>query len=103
MQVTKDVRGESLWELLYADNLVIIAKSEEQVVRRFNEWKRELEMRFEGEYEQDKNDGSGKGASSETTERQIPVWSLWGRGGSEFSLVPGMFKMVSWEMFRTQT
>ena len=37
-EVKKDVRGESLWELFYADDLVIIAESEEQVVRRFNEW-----------------------------------------------------------------
>ena len=44
-EVTKDVRGKSLWELLYADDLVIIAELEEQVVRRFNEWKRELETR----------------------------------------------------------
>ena len=44
-EVTKDVRGESLWELLYADDLVIIAESEEQVVRRFNEWKTELKTR----------------------------------------------------------
>ena len=44
-EVTKDVSGESLWELLYVDNLVIIAKSEEQIVWRFNVWKREFKTR----------------------------------------------------------
>ena len=34
-----------MWELLYANNLVIIAESEDEVVRRFDEWKSELETR----------------------------------------------------------
>ena len=38
--------------------------------------KRVGNKRFEDEYEQDKNNGSGKGASSKTTKRQIPMWSL---------------------------
>ena len=64
--------------------------------------KRVGNKRFEGEYAQDKNDRSGKGASSETTKRQVPVWSLWGGGRSELSLVPGMLKVVPRKMFRTQ-
>ena len=64
--------------------------------------KRVGNKRCEGEYGQDKNDHSGKGASSETTKRQILLWSLWARGWRELSLVSGMFKVVLWEMVRTQ-
>ena len=64
--------------------------------------KRVGNKRFEGEYGQDKNDLSGKGASCETTKRQILMWSLWGGDWSELSLVSGTFKVVLWEMFRTR-
>ena len=64
--------------------------------------KRVGNKRCEGEYGQDKNDHSGKGASSETTKRQILMWSLWGGDRSELSLVSGMFKVVLWEMVWTQ-
>ena len=63
--------------------------------------KRVGNKRFEGEYEPDKNDVSGKGASSETTKRKILMRSLWGRGWRELSLMSGMFKVMLREMFWT--
>ena len=33
------------WELLYADNLVVIAETEEDLIKRLNEWKDFVENR----------------------------------------------------------
>ena len=33
------------WELLYADDLVVIAKTEEDLIKRLNEWKNNVENR----------------------------------------------------------
>jgi len=33
------------WELLYADDLVVIAKTEEDLIKRLNEWKDNMENR----------------------------------------------------------
>ena len=42
--LTSDLRNnEDLWELLFADNLVIIADTEEELQERFLAWKRSLE------------------------------------------------------------
>ena len=36
-EVTRDARGEGLWDLLYADDLVITAESEDEAVRKFGQ------------------------------------------------------------------
>ena len=42
--LTSDLRNnEDLWELLFADNLVIISDTEEELQERFLTWKRSLE------------------------------------------------------------
>ena len=41
-EATRAARGEGLWDLLYADDLVITAESEEEAVRKFGVWKREM-------------------------------------------------------------
>ena len=75
-EVTKDLRGESLCELLCTDDLVIIAESEEQVVRKFNEWKRELETRGL-KVNMDKRQMMVVGRKPAVRpQRQIPMWSL---------------------------
>jgi len=33
------------WELLYADDLVVIAESEDDLIKRLNEWKDNVESR----------------------------------------------------------
>jgi len=33
------------WELLYADDLVVIAETEEDLIKRLNEWKYNVENR----------------------------------------------------------
>ena len=33
------------WELLYADDLFVMAESEEDLIKRFNEWKDNMENR----------------------------------------------------------
>ena len=37
--------GEGLWDLLYGDDLVITGESEEEAVRKFGVWRREIETR----------------------------------------------------------
>ena len=42
---TKEVRNEVPWELGYADDLVLTAESEHDVLERFVRWRKELELR----------------------------------------------------------
>ena len=50
-EATRAAGGEGLWDLLYANDLVITAKSEEEAVRKFGAWKREMETkRFKGKH-----------------------------------------------------
>ena len=42
-EATREARGEGLWDLLYSDDLVITAESEEEAVKKFGAWKREME------------------------------------------------------------
>ena len=44
-EATKEERGENLKELLYADDLVLMAETEEEVVEKFRAWKRGMEKR----------------------------------------------------------
>jgi len=44
-EATKEERGENLKELLYADDRVLMAEVEEEVVERFSAWKRGMEKR----------------------------------------------------------
>jgi len=39
------VRVALPWELLYADDLAVIAETEEDLIKRFNEWKNNVENR----------------------------------------------------------
>ena len=43
-EATREARGEGLWDLLYAHDLVIAAESEE-AIKKFGVWKREMENR----------------------------------------------------------
>ncbi|XP_064122689.1 uncharacterized protein LOC135226939 [Macrobrachium nipponense] len=40
---TEEIRNEELWELLYADDLVITDENEEDLRRRAGEWQESLE------------------------------------------------------------
>ena len=42
-EATKEERGENQKELLYVDDLVLMAETEEEVVERFSAWKRGME------------------------------------------------------------
>ena len=44
-EATRAARCEGLWDLLYADDLVITTESEEKAVRNFDVWKSEIETR----------------------------------------------------------
>ena len=44
-EVTKEVRNGVPWELGYADDLVLTAESEHDVLEKFVRWGKELELR----------------------------------------------------------
>ena len=44
-EATKAGRAGGLWEMLYADDLVLTAKTKEEAIAMFNEWKRQMETR----------------------------------------------------------
>ena len=43
--ISREFRVALPWELLYADDLVVIAESEEDLIKRLNEWKDNVENR----------------------------------------------------------
>ena len=44
-EVTKARRMDGLLELLYADDLVLTATTKEELISKFNAWKKEMETR----------------------------------------------------------
>ena len=44
-EATKECRKGGLWELLYADDLVLTAEIKEEIVERFKRWRRGMEKR----------------------------------------------------------
>ena len=103
-EVIKDVREESLWELLYADDpLLITAESEKQVVRRFNEWKRELETRgLKVNMDNTKVMVVGREPALKPQRGRYPC-GICGEGvGVNSVWCQGCSKVVLREMFRTQ-
>ena len=41
--LSREFRVALQWELLYADDLIVIAETEEDLIKRFNEWKDNVE------------------------------------------------------------
>ncbi len=56
-EATKEARREGLKELLYADDLVLMAESEEEAVEKFNAWKRGMKRRELRVYIHGKDEG----------------------------------------------
>jgi len=49
--ISRELRVALPWELLYADDLVVIAETEEDLIKRLNEWKNNAEEGYESKYE----------------------------------------------------
>ena len=43
--ISREFRVALSWELLYADDLAVIAKTEEELIKRLNEWKDNVESK----------------------------------------------------------
>ena len=43
--ISREFRVALPWELLYADDLVVIAETEDDLIKRLNEWKDNMENR----------------------------------------------------------
>ena len=46
--ISKEFRVALPWELLHADDLVVIAETEEYLIKRLNEWKNNMEVMISG-------------------------------------------------------
>ena len=45
MENSREFRVALPWELLYADDLAVIAETEEELIKRLNEWKDNVECK----------------------------------------------------------
>ena len=43
--ISREFRVSLPWELLYADDLAVIAETEEELIKRLNEWKENVESK----------------------------------------------------------
>ena len=43
--ISREFRVSLLWELLYADDLAVIAETEEELIKRLNEWQDNVESK----------------------------------------------------------
>ena len=43
--ISREFRFALLWELLYADDLAVIAETKEELINRLNEWKDNIESK----------------------------------------------------------
>ena len=43
--ISKEFRVALPWELLYADDLAVIAETEEELIKRLNQWKENVESK----------------------------------------------------------
>jgi len=43
--ISREISVAVPWELLYADDLAVIAETEEELIKRFNEWKDNTESK----------------------------------------------------------
>jgi len=63
--ISREFRVALPWELLYVDDLVVIAETEEDLIKRLNEWKNNVENR------------GVRVTHTQTTEN---FWTLWCKG-----------------------
>ena len=64
--ISREFRVALPWELLYADDLVVIAETEEDLIKRLNEWKNNVENRGM-RVDMNKNQGYDKWRTSEAS------------------------------------
>jgi len=87
-EATKEERGENLKEVLYADDLALMAETEGEVVERLSAWKRGMETRgLKVNMEKTKMMVLGKKPAAPPRKRKVLVWMLWQRGGTKLSSV----------------
>jgi len=77
--IYREFRVALPWELLYADDLILIAETEEDLIKRLNEWKNNLENRgMRVNMNKTKVD---KQRTSEASAEgcKMAVWCMWQR------------------------
>jgi len=74
--ISRKFRVALPWELLYADDLAVIAETEEELIKRLNEWKDNVESKVM-RVNMKKNQGYDKWRTSEG-EAEGCKMAMWG-------------------------
>jgi len=69
--LSREFRVAISWEFLYADDLVVIAETEDDLIKRLNEWKDRVENRGR-KINVNKTKGNAEGC-------KMTMWFLWKR------------------------
>ena len=96
--ITENARRGVVNELLYADDLVLMSNTMENLKERFSNWKDALESKGL-KVSTRKNKFYGKRVGRRAIQKQNrSMWSLWEESHGQFSVVHKMWKLGSWLM-----
>ena len=96
--ITENARRGVVNELLYADDLVIMIETMENLKERFWNWKDTLKSKgLKVNTKKSKSDG--KRVRRETSQKQDrSMWSLWEESHGQFSVMHKIYVLGSWQM-----
>ena len=72
--ISREFRVALPWQLLYADDLVVIVETKEDLFKRLNEWKNNVENR-----RMRVNMNKTKVMMSAERQKPVAVWCMWQR------------------------
>ena len=78
--ISREFRVALAWELLYADDLVVIAEIEEDLIKRLSDWRNNVENRVL-RVNMNKTQGYDKWRTSDVSAEgcKMAVWCMWQR------------------------
>ena len=75
--ISREFRVALPWELLYADDLVVIAETEDDLIKRLDEWKDNVEIqRHESKYEYNQGYNQWRTSEASTEGCKMAMWRL---------------------------
>ena len=99
--ITENARRGVVNESLYADDLILMSETMEDLKERFWNWKNALESK--GLKVNTRKTSDGKRVKRRTIQKQDrSVWSLWEESHDQFSVVHKMWKLGSWQMCKNK-
>ena len=100
--IIENARRSVVNESLYADDLVLMSETTEDLKERFWNSKDALESKgFKGQNQ--KNKSGGMRVGRETIQKQDrSTWSLWEESCAQFGVVHKIWKLGSWKMCKNK-